>query len=236
MKVLLIINDPEIHKVVSLSFQMGWPEAQMASTDQGCQGLEMVRRTLPDMVLMDLSLPDLDGFELLSRMREFSDVPVIIVTSKDAEIDRIRGLELGADDYVISPFSYMELLARVRAVLRRSVAKDPALPATVENGGLVINTRSEQVKLDGAEVQLTPIEYKLLRELASSTGQTVSQELLLAKVWGEEYLDTPNVLKVHIHRLRRKLGDDPENPRIIATVARRGYQLLAPATVGRPGS
>ncbi len=236
MRVVFIVNNADIHRVVSQALQSGWPEAQVASITQGTQAVDMVRRMLPDIVLMDVSFPDVDGFEVLSRIREVTSTPVIVVTAKDAEVDRIRGLELGADDYVVAPVSPLELVARIRAVLRRCKPRKPAIAGTIENGGLMIDFKSEQVKLNGAEVTLTPIEFRLLQELASSTGQTVSQESLLARVWGEEYLDTPNLLKVHIYRLRRKLGDHADNPRIIATVPRRGYQLIASAKTVSPGT
>jgi len=227
MKVLVIEDDVDIVEVMALSFRMGWPQSRVISTEQGEKGIEMVETESPDIVLLDLCLPDKDGLEVLSEIRTFSDVPVIIITVRGDEMERVRGLEMGADDYVVKPFSYMELLARVRAVLRRRSTDKVALPITIDSGELVIDFRSQEVKLHGEEIKLTPIEYRLLCELAARAGQTVSQKALIEKVWGEAYLDTPSVLKVHIHRLRRKLRDNPENPHIISTMSRRGYQLKA---------
>ncbi len=225
MKVLVIEDDPDVFEAVSLCLRMGWPQANLITTDQGGRGVELVETESPDVVLLDLVLPDMNGFDVLSEVRSFSNVPVIIVSVKGEEIERVRGLELGADDYIVKPFSHMELLARTRAVLRRSNVEDSTLPATFECAGLVINFRSQEVKLFGDEIKLTPTEYKLLCQLAGNAGRTVSQKVLIEKVWGEEYLDAPNVLKVHVHRLRRKLRDNVKNPRTIVTVSGRGYRF-----------
>jgi len=227
MKVLVIEDDPDIIEVMALSFRMSWPQSVVVSSEQGGKGIEMVETESPDIVLLDLCLPDRDGLEVLSEIRAFSDVPIIIITVRGEEMERVRGLEVGADDYVVKPFSYMELLARVRAVLRRRSADGLALPTTLEDGGLVIDFRAQEVTLHGDSVQLTPIEYRLLCELVGRTGQTVSQETLIEKIWGETYLDTPSVLKVHIHRLRRKLGETADKPQMISTVSGRGYKFNA---------
>ncbi|RLC94244.1 MAG: DNA-binding response regulator [Chloroflexi bacterium] len=226
MKILAIEDDPDILEVMSLSFRTGWPQAIFVSTDKGTKGIEMVETESPDIVLLDLLLPDMNGFDVLSEIRTFSNVPVIIVSVKVEEMERVRGLEMGADDYICKPFSYMELLARVRAVLRRGgTEEDASLPIVFDNGGLVINFRSQEVRLHDMEINLTPIEYRLLCQLAINSGKTVSHQTLIEKVWGQEYLNTPGVLKVHIHRLRRKLGDNPEHPTMITTVPRRGYRF-----------
>lgn len=230
MKVLLIEDDPDILDVISLSFKMGWPDANIISTARGLVGIELVEKEQPDVVLLDLILPDIDGFSVLSEVRAFSDVPVIVLSVKGEEVDRIKGLEMGADDYVLKPFGYMELMARVRAVMRRGKTWDTTFPANVECDGLAINFRLQEVRLHGKEVRLTPIEYRLLCELVMNHGMPVSQKTLIERVWGEEYLDEPNVLKVHIHRLRRKLGELGENPQRIATVFRRGYKFNGSGT------
>ncbi len=230
MKVLLIEDDPDILEVITLSFRMGWPEAGIVTTSRGMEGVELVEKESPDIILLDLLLPDMDGFEVLSEIRAFSDAPVIVVSVKGEEVDRIKGLEMGADDYVLKPFGYMELMARVRAVMRRGKTWDSTFPANIECDGLAINFRLQEVRLHGKEVKLTPIEYRLLCELVLNHGTPVSQKNLIERVWGEEYLDEPNVLKVHIHRLRRKLGDQNDNPQRIATVFRRGYKFNGVAT------
>lgn len=229
MKVLMILNDPEMLEGISLSFRLRWPQATLVSTVQGAEGVEMVETESPDLVLLDLALPDMDGFEVLSQIRTFSSVPLIVVTARGEEIERVRGLELGADDYVVKPFSHMELLARVRAVLHRTRADDLGQRLPLVHGGLVINFQSQEVILHGEEIKLTPTEYRLLCQLVDNIGQTLSQRVLIQRVWGEDYLDTPNLLKVHIHRLRRKLRDTPEDGRIIVTVPGRGYRFKVPA-------
>ncbi len=230
MKVLLIEDDIDILEVITLSFRMGWPDAGIVSTNRGTDGIELVEKEIPDIILLDLLLPDMDGFEVLTEIRAFSDVPVIIVSVKGEEVDRIKGLEMGADDYVLKPFGYMELMARVRAVMRRGKTWDSTFPANIECDGLAINFRLQEVRLHGKEIKLTPIEYRLLCELVLNHGSPVSQKNLIERVWGEEYLDEPNVLKVHIHRLRRKLDDQSDDPQRIATVFRRGYKFNGVAT------
>jgi DNA-binding response OmpR family regulator len=230
LKVLVIANDAELLELISLAFRMGWSQATLMMAHHGASGVEIVESRSPAMVLMDLSLPDMPGFEVLSEIRAFSDVPIVVVTDRGDEIDRVKGLEMGADDYVVKPFGPLELLARVRAVLRRTKVDAFASPAAFDHGGIIINPRAQRVLLHGKEVRLTPIEYRLLCELVGNSGQIVSQQSLIEKVWGEEYLDTPKILKVHIHRLRRKLGDSSESPQMIVTVARRGYRFdLSPA-------
>ena len=228
MKSLMILDDNEMLEAISLSFELRWPQGILVATNEGGRGIELVETDSPDVVLMDMTLPDMDGFEALSQIRAFSNVPVIVVTSRGEEIERVRGLEMGADDYVVKPFSYMELLARVRAVIRRTHAEDMTQHKCLSQGGMVINYQSQEVTLRGEEIKLTPTEYRLLCQLAANSGRTISQRTLVERVWGEEYLDTPNLLKVHIHRLRRKLGDASENPQIIVTVPGRGYRLKTP--------
>jgi two-component system response regulator VicR len=235
MKTVVIEDDPDVLEAISLSFRMGWPQVNILSTSEAVRGVELVRTESPDIVLLDLLLPDANGFHVLSQIRAFSDVPLIIATVKGEEIERVRGLELGADDYIVKPFSYMELLARVRAVLRRSSPTgESALPTSFEHGGLVINFKSQDVKLDGREIKLTPTEYNLLCQLALNAGRIVSQKALIDKVWGEEYRNAPNVLKVHVHRLRRKLRESPDAPRAIVTVPGRGYKLQVLAQASFP--
>jgi two-component system response regulator VicR len=228
MKLLVIEDDPDVLEVISLSVRMGLPQAQVLSASRGQRGIEVLKKESPDIVLLDLLLPDMSGFEVLSEVRSFSNVPLVVISVKGEEVDRVRGLELGADDYIVKPFSHMELLARLRTVLRRTKISEAAMPTTFERGGLFINFRSQEVKLHGREVNLTPTQYKLLCELAVNAGRTMSQKVLVEKVWGEEFLDGTNVVKVHVHRLRRKIGDNPKNPRTIITVPGKGYKFQVP--------
>ncbi len=236
MKTLLISRDPEILNIVSLTFGLDTPQALLIHSEAGPRGAELVETERPDLILLDVQLTDTDGFEVLRQIRSFSNTPLIVVTARGEEMARVRGLELGADDYVVKPFSPLELLARARAVLRRSTMDDLTLPVNLDHGRVVIDFQSQEVLLQGQEVRLTPTEYRLLCQLATNLGKTVSQKALIEKVWGEEYLEAPNVLKVHIHRLRRKLEDDPNNPQFIVTIPRRGYKFKITASAERSTS
>ncbi len=225
MRLLVIEDDPDIIEAITLSLRMAWPQINIIPARSGQEGIDLARTETPDVVLLDLLLPDTDGFQVLSEIRSFSPVAVIIITIKADELDRVRGLEMGADDYIVKPFSHMELLARLRTILRRNRTIDTGLPRSFEQGELMINFETQEVRLHGQEVNLTPIEYKLLAALAANAGQTMSQKALAEKVWGEDYPSDPNVIKVHMHHLRRKIGDNPKNPHIIITVPGKGYRF-----------
>ena len=229
MKVLVVEDDPGIVEAISLAFELRWPGVQVVSTAQGLKGVELTESEAPDVVILDLGLPDIEGFDVLRQVRLFSDVPVIILTVRGEEMDKIKGLELGADDYITKPFSHMELLARVKAVLRRS--QMPELRGDEKpfvSGKLVIDFASREVTLAGKPVRLTPTEYNLLYYLVRNEGKVLSQQALLRKVWGEEYTDAVEYIKKYIQRLRAKLGDDSQNPRILLSERGVGYKFLRP--------
>lgn len=227
MKVVIIEDDPEIVEAVSLCFDLRWPDVDVVSANEGITGLDVVEKEAPDIVILDVGLPDIDGFEVCRRIRLFSDVPVIMLTVKDQEFDKVKGLELGADDYITKPFSHVELLARVKAVLRRSTMpqlEEEEEPLTV--GKLRIDFASHEVRVDGAEVKLTPTEYSLLHFLARNAGRVIPHRILLEKVWGADYVDSTDYLKVYIQRLRVKLRDDPQNSKVIVSERGVGYKLM----------
>ncbi len=225
MKALVIEDDANILEAISLIFQLRWPEMEVASTPSGKEGIAMVETESPDVVLLDINLPDISGFQVLSEIRRFSDVPVLVATVRGEETDTVRGLELGADDYIVKPFSHLELLARVKAVLRRHgvVVAEGAEPFS--SGGLRIDFAQRKVSLHDKEVKLTPIEYQLLYHLARSADQFVSSSTLVYKIWGEDYPGAAESLKVHMRHLREKLEEDPANPRLILTEHGKGYRL-----------
>jgi DNA-binding response OmpR family regulator len=226
MKVVIIEDDPEIVEAVSLCLDLRWSGVQVLSASEGLSGVELVKKESPDLVILDIGLPDIDGFEVCRRLRISSDVPVVILTVKDQEFDRVRGLELGADDYITKPFSHVELLARVKAVLRRSTV--PKLEKTEEPliiGKIRIDPAAQEVRTGGEEVKLTTTEYNLLYLLAKNAGRAMPYRVLLEKVWGSEYVDATDYLKVYIQRLRLKLGDDPKEPGLILSEDRVGYKL-----------
>jgi two-component system, OmpR family, response regulator RegX3 len=174
-----------------------------------------------DVVLLDLALPDLDGYEVCRRLRSRSEVPIIIITARSEEVDRVVGLELGADDYLVKPFGFRELVARIRAVTRRAVPRDDGRPLTV--GPLQIDRRTRRVSVDGQAVALTPKEFDLLGFLAADPGAVLSREQILSEVWDAHWYGPTKTLDVHVASLRRKLGD----PRWIETVRGVGFRLRA---------
>lgn len=228
MKVLIVEDDQEIVETVSLAFQMRWPEAKLVSTHLGEKGIELVESENPDVVMLDLGLVDISGFEVLKRIRLFSSVPVLIVTVRAEEADIVRGLEAGADDYIVKPFSYMELLARVKAVLRRSEMPESYTDEdNFVSGDLEINFATREVRRGGEVLKLTPTEHKLLYLLVRNKGRVVTHRRLMQQVWGEDYIEDTNYLRTYIRRLRDKLQDDP--PQIILTEHGLGYRFVGPS-------
>ncbi len=230
MKVLVIEDDPGIIEVVSLCFQLRWSGTTVISADNGNKGLELVETESPDVVILDIGLPDVDGYQVLREIRRFSDVPVLMLTVRGEDTDVARGLELGADDYITKPFSHIELIARVQAVLRRA----QGLPVTNEerpftSGRLSVDFNRNEVLLDGNLVKLTSTERKLLYYLIRNEGRILSHESLLTKVWGDTYVDARDLLRVHIQHLRQKLEDNTESPNIIVTEHGIGYKFIRPS-------
>ncbi len=230
MKVVVIDDSPEIIEVVSLCFQLRWSGTEVLPASDGAKGLELIEAENPELVILDIGLPDTDGFQILRDIRRFSQVPVIMLTVRGEDTDVAKGLELGADDYITKPFSHIELVARVQAVLRRV----QGLPVTSEerpfiSGKLFVDFAGNEVKLDGKPVKLTSTESKLLHLLIRNEGRLVSHENLLTKVWGERYIDARDLLRVHIQHLRQKLGDSVESPTIIVTEHGMGYKFVSPS-------
>ncbi|MFH1003132.1 MAG: response regulator transcription factor [Chloroflexota bacterium] len=227
MKALVIEDDPGIIETVSLCFQLRWSNANVVSASEGGRGLEMVEQEHPDVVILDVELPDTDGFQVLRELRTFSQVPVIMLTVRGDETDVARGLEAGADDYVTKPFSHIELLARVQAVLRRSQGTSvSSTERPFTSGKIYIDFASNELRVNELPVRLTATETKLLYYLIRNEGRLLTHDNLLAKVWGEGYVDARDMLRVHIQHLRQKLGDNAESPRIIVTEHGMGYKFV----------
>lgn len=220
-RILVVDDEPAILELVSYNLKRDGYEVITAA--DGKSALEMFMNEKPDLVILDLMIPEPGGYEVCKRIRAQSAVPVIMLTARGEEQDRIRGLDLGADDYVVKPFSPRELLARVRAVLRRSpmVQEDGRLVA----GDLVIDSERHQVTIAGEPIELTPKEFDLLKTLAENTGKALERDFLLEKVWGYAFAGATRTLDVHIRRLRQKINDDPQNPRYIETVHGVGYRF-----------
>ncbi len=225
--ILVADDDPQLLRLVTRNLQFEGYEVLPASDGQ--QALDQIEAQRPDLVLLDVMMPKLDGFSVCHKTREFSAVPIILVTARGQEQDKIRGLDLGADDYLTKPFSVDELLARVRAVLRRaqfsSLDQRQAARSTITIGELSIDYAQHLVRLAGQKVTLTPIEYRLLAYLAQNAGRVMTQDLLLEHVWGSEYLGESHMLQVNVNRLRRKLEADPVHPRYLLTKVGIGYLL-----------
>ncbi|MGH2496955.1 MAG: response regulator transcription factor [Ktedonobacteraceae bacterium] len=227
--ILTADDDPQLLRLMTRNLEFEGYEV-VAATD-GQRALAHIESQPFDLVLLDVMMPKMDGFTVCQRVREFSSVPIIIVTARGQDQDKVRGLDLGADDYLTKPFSVEELLARVRAVLRRSqiASKEGAqgLQAATTTGELTIDYTQHLVTLAGKEVTLTPTEYAILAYLAQNMGRIVTQDLLLEHVWGAEYLGESHMLQVNINRLRRKLESDPSRPRYILTKVGVGYLLAS---------
>jgi two-component system KDP operon response regulator KdpE len=224
-KVLVVDDEPRMIRFIRLNLEHDGFEVYEASS--GAEALNKIRDKLPDIILLDVMMPDLDGFETLRLVREISTVPVIMLTAKGEEDDRVRGLELGADDYVTKPFSPRELVSRVRAVLRRTeMPSQPVHDAIKVDDHLTIDFDRREVWVEGELIKLRPTEYRLLYHLVQNAGWVVPHEQLLAKVWGYEYRDETHYLRLYINYLRQKLERDPSNPAYILTERGVGYRFV----------
>jgi DNA-binding response OmpR family regulator len=223
--ILIVDDDLQLLQLVALNLELEGYAVLLASDGQ--QALNQIETHAPDLVLLDVMMPRMSGFAVCHRVREFSTVPIIIITAQGRSQDKVRGLDLGADDYLTKPLNMDELLARVRAVLRRvQVTEDErALHTTMTIGDLTIDFGQHQVLMAGRKIVLTPTEYRLLADLARNAGRIVPQDLLLERVWGKEYVGEHHLLQVNINRLRHKLEVDPAHPRYLLTEAGVGYRL-----------
>lgn len=234
MKVLVVDDHQNIVDAVTLCINLRWPTAEVLVAYDGESALDAVRGDAPDIIILDIGLPELDGYAVLSKLRQFSHVPVIMLTVRDSDVDIARGLEMGADDYVTKPFSHVELLARIEAVLRRTAGRSDSRQRPLIAGDLWADFGSGEILVRGKPVQLTFTELRILRHLIFNAGRVVTHDSLLAAIWGTERgeeMDTHTV-KVHVRHLRSKLGDDVDSPRYIATVRGAGYKFLEQTTVG----
>ena len=226
MKVLIIEDDREIVEVISLAFQIRWPEVKLVSTHLGEKGMGLVESENPDVVILDLGLPDISGYDVLKEIRAFSDVPVLILTVRGEETDVVKGLEWGADDYMVKPFRQMELLSRIRALTRRASPSDRETPLVY--GELSFDPSTRQLFYGQREINLTRTEGIILHSLMRNAGRVVTHSTLAEAVWGEDYPDATSALKVHILRLRQKLEVDSSQPKLILTKTGIGYLLAKP--------
>jgi len=223
---ILVVDDEE-RMVRFIRLNLEHDGFQVSEAFNGKQAVQRLRDVNPDLILLDVMMPDLDGFEVLEMVREISNVPVIMLTAKGEEDDRVRGLEKGADDYVTKPFSPRELVSRVRAVLRRTEGATGSMHGLIEvDERLKIDFDRREVWLEGKIVKLRPTEYRLLFHLVQNAGWVVSHDQLLAKVWGYEYRDEPHYVRLYINYLRQKLEKDAANPKYILTERGVGYRFV----------
>ena len=227
-RILAVDDEPRYLEIIRFNLEAAGYRVDVAAS--GEQALEAVAAQERDLIVLDLMLPGIDGFEVCRRVRERSTCPIIMLTAKGAEEDKVRGLRLGADDYVTKPFSAQELLARVEAVLRRARPPEEAgrEPETLTIGELRIDSRRKQVTLAGRELRLSPTEYRLLTCLATNAGTVLARDELLTRVWGDAYRGEHEILRVTLWRLRQKLADDPADPRYIVTRPGHGYMFAGP--------
>jgi two-component system KDP operon response regulator KdpE len=224
---LILVVDDEPRMINFMRMNLELEGARVASASDGSEALERAREDMPDVMLLDIMMPEMDGFETLRRLRQFSQVPVLILTARGEEDDRVRGLELGADDYISKPFSHRELVSRIRAVLRRHYAPPPVAQTLVQvDNRLQIDFARREVLVEGERVNLRPTEYRLLYHLVQNAGYVQTHQMLLTKVWGPEYRDESHYLRLYITYLRQKIEQDPAHPQYILTERGVGYRFV----------
>jgi two-component system, OmpR family, KDP operon response regulator KdpE len=222
--ILIVDDEPRIRDFVSMNLEL--EHYHVIEASDGLEALEQLRENLPDLIVMDVMMPEMDGFETLRHIREVSNIPVIMLTVRQNDQDKIHGLDLGADDYIAKPFNPGELLSRIRALLRRSFMAVPARKTEiVVDPDLKIDFSRHEVIVRGEKVVLRPTEYRLLYHLVSNAGRLLTHETLLSKVWGREYRDEAHYLRLYITYLRQKIESDPAHPKYILTERGIGYRF-----------
>jgi DNA-binding response OmpR family regulator len=223
-KILIIDDDQDLAKIVQLSLDQEGYQTVVATS--GLEGLQEAYRVQPDLVILDIMMPGMDGWEVCRRLGEMSTVPILMLTAKGTEGDIVKGLQIGADDYLTKPFSVAELIARIQALLRRAGSQSQTdKPSTFSIGNLTIDLNRRRVTRDGKLVDLTPTEFKLLECFVTHRDRVLPHRFLLTEVWGSEYIDEMSYLKLYVRYLRRKLEEDPANPQLIVTEWGVGYRF-----------
>ncbi|HSO09465.1 MAG TPA: response regulator [Desulfoprunum sp.] len=222
-RLLIVDDEPAIRRFLQTALSGG--EFSLHEAENGRAALAAVVAVKPDVILLDLGLPDMDGVEVIERLRQWSPVPIIVISVRDRETEKIRALDAGADDYLTKPFGFGELLARIRATLRRSLQQAPGPVYRIEE--LEVDLARRRVALRGQELTLTPTEYDLLRLLVINAGKVLTHRQLLQQIWGSAYLEQPHILRVNISNLRHKLETDATRPRYILTETGVGYRFIS---------
>jgi two-component system KDP operon response regulator KdpE len=224
----ILVVDDEVRMINFIRMNLELEGHQVIEAHSGLEALESIRTNLPDLVLLDVMMPDMDGFETLKMLREFSNIPVVMLTAKGEENDKVYGLELGADDYVTKPFGPRELSSRIKAVLRRAEipSSSPDQAVLKIDDRLSIDFNRREVIVKGEHIKLRPTEYRLLYHLIENAGWTVPHDQLLAKVWGYEYRDEAHYVRLYVNYLREKIEEDPSHPKYILTERGVGYRFV----------
>jgi two-component system KDP operon response regulator KdpE len=230
----VLVVDDEPHLVRTLAINLRARDYQVETAQDGRSALQAFHEREPDLIVLDLGLPDLDGVEVLRRVREVSEVPVIVLSARSESVDKVEALDVGADDYVTKPFGMEELLARVRVALRRNRDPDSPQQPPFETSRFRLDFAERLAVIEGTETRLTPTEWRLLSVLARRPGHLVSQRELLREVWGPGYGRESNYLRVYANQLRRKLEPDPTRPRYLLTDPGQGYRLVGDGADTRP--
>ena len=228
MRVLVVEDNKRVLCDVSLCLQVRYPEVILVSAADGKKGMELIEKEASDLILLDSSLPDIDTLDLVNRIREFSDVPLVILSEVGTDMNGARYLEAGADDYVTKPLSPIYFLAKIRALLRRTQGIGFKRDYFISAGNISIDTGAQEVFLSDKRVKLTPIEYQLFSELVRNEGRVLTHNVLLERVWGFEYEEVDGFIKKYIYRLRSKLESDASNPQMILTERGIGYKFVKP--------
>jgi len=228
-KELILVVDDDIRMLRMMKRMLELEDFEVLTADGGEAALKSFDKDTPTLVLLDIMMPDMDGYEVCRRIREFSQVPIIFVTARGEDKEKVEGLNIGADDYVTKPFSAGELAARLRAVLRRSGEQVKPQESVFRYKDLVIDFTSRLVTMNNQELKLTSTEYKMLSYIALNAGRVITPDQLLNNVWGEEYIGAAHLLQVNIARLRKKMGDDAKNPEYILTRPGIGYIMSKPS-------
>jgi DNA-binding response OmpR family regulator len=224
-KILVVDDEPRMVEFVSMNLKL--EGFNVVTAADGYQAVEKATREMPDLVLLDIMMPDMDGYETLRRIRATSPVPVIFLSVKGEETDRVRGLDLGADDYITKPFGLKELVSRIKAVLRRTEPENSVRkPEIIVDADLKINFDERKAFVRGKEVKLRATEYRLLHQLVSNAGKLMTHDTLLSRVWGPEYRDEDQYVRLYVNYLRQKIEKDPKNPKYILSERGLGYRFI----------
>ncbi len=225
-RILVVDDEPQFAGVIELMLRQEGFETDLAN--DGLAGLRRAFEGKPDLVLLDIMMPRMDGWEMCRRLRDVSEVPVIVISARGREADIVKALELGADDYLVKPFGATELVARVHALLRRTGYRETVAVRPLTFGNVVVDLKRHRISKDGEDVSLTPTEFRLLSSLVRAAGRVLPHRYLLTEIWGSDYSDQLQYLRLYVRYLREKLENDPNNPKLVITEWGIGYRLRAP--------